>query len=109
MNAKNLIEKIQRQREETKALQDYWSDLFPDVAAVPADQCRVWLNRHHFDTVVYGLEVALNRKSERSQSVAESKPDVTEMQYLDIVKFASACMINHERDGENGASSRTGR
>jgi hypothetical protein len=97
-NAKALLARLQQQREETAAIQAYWSDTFPTFPELPASQVRVWTNLYDFETVVYGIDVALQQQSRRAQAVAERKQGAAVMKMLDVIKYASGVMKRHEAE-----------
>ena len=100
--AQALLEKLRQQKEESAALQEYWASSFPEFPVPDFRQMKIWLDSYDFDTVVYGLDVVLKQHSKRSQSVAEQTEGATLMTSLDIIKFASKCMVNQKKKAEEG-------
>ena len=65
MNAAELIQRTQKLNDETKALQSYWSTLFPDFEALPARQCHVWLGKFRLIEIIHAV---LNKLGESLRS-----------------------------------------
>jgi hypothetical protein len=98
-----LLEKLKQEKEEVEAIQALWRSLFRSFVAPDYLQCHVWLDRHKdFDTVVYGLKataVCLNKKATALDELEESTEEQAEATLwarADIIKYASACMIQHQ-------------
>ena len=65
MNAAELIQRTQKLNDETKALQSYWSTLFPEFEALPARQCHVWLGKFRLIEIIHALDVTLKQHAMR--------------------------------------------
>jgi hypothetical protein len=108
MTPKELFLKIERQKQERAALAKLWESLFPGCPVPGERQFTIWLNRYDFETVVAGLEKALQQEQRREQRYDEDRrkclagtawdtgpyiPTAAEpMTCGEIVKYASGVM-----------------
>jgi len=91
-----LIARLEEQSQQIDALQKLWKQLFPEFAPPASRQFRTWLNiPYDFDTVVHGLEKAMQFLNKRILEKQEATMPVTQD---DIVRYASGCMKKHKAD-----------
>ena len=65
MTPLELLAKIEQQKQERAALAKLWESLFPGCPVPGERQFTIWLNRYDFETVVAGLEKALQQEQRR--------------------------------------------
>ncbi len=90
-NAKELLQQITKQKEDTQAIQELWSSLFPEFPVADARQCQVWLRIYSFEQVVEGLEIA-NFKLHRRTNDPQPSPYGETMDRMQAIKYASGAM-----------------
>jgi hypothetical protein len=104
-NSEALLAKIKQQKEEVEAIQALWRSLFRNFTPPDYINCSIWLDRHDFETVVYGLKAAgvnLNKKAQALEAIEEShEPTAEEFETskwtrTEILKYASGSMIKHQ-------------
>ena len=78
-----LTAQLDKRQEECVALQKLWHMLLPQFCPSNA-QLNVWLERHSFDVVLYGIR-AVGSKSQRTPMSEDS-----------ILRWASKVMINED-------------
>jgi hypothetical protein len=95
-NAKELLARIAKQKEDTSAIQALWASLFPEFTTVDVRQCQVWLKLYTFDQVADALEIAnckLHRRSNKpDEPVLEPLPYSAPMDREQAVRYASGAM-----------------
>jgi hypothetical protein len=100
-----LLARIEKQNQEASALAVLWEETFqfpqPDVR-----QFKVWLNLYDFDTVVLGLDKALQwfnrlvQDADESLTGSAAVSKIKSVNVIDIVKYASGCMAKHKKESE---------
>jgi hypothetical protein len=94
MDAKQLMELLQKQKEETAAIQALWKTLFPKLHPPPDEsQCFIWLDGRSFDDVVDGLKAAAKRHNAHRQKI-ECGEDLQAWDRAAAMKFSSSCMLS---------------
>jgi hypothetical protein len=102
MTPKELIARMEQQKNEIAALKSYWETLFPEVKEPGDRQWLVWLNMpYDFETVVYGLEKSMQQWNKKALE-AGTKEGALPMQSEQIVPYASGCMKKHKQEMSNG-------
>jgi hypothetical protein len=93
MDAKQLMGLLQKQEEETQAIQALWKTLFPKLEAPDESQCFIWLDGRNFEDVVDGLKAAAKKHNAHRQKI-ECGEDLQAWDRPAAMKFASACMLS---------------
>jgi hypothetical protein len=101
--AQQLLQRMALNKENADAISQYWLSLFPEFQALEQRQIVQWTNMYDFDTVVFGLDKAMQQHNKRLQAVEEQTPNVVAMVKLDIVKYASGVMKRHVEDAKDKA------
>jgi hypothetical protein len=93
---KELLAQMAERKAEIEALTTYWEEYFPEHGAPAKRQFQVWLNRHAFNTVVAGIDAALQWQNKRPTE--KTRLDPTKPSTLDeLVAYASGCMKKLEQ------------
>jgi len=121
MTPQELITKIERQKQERVALAKLWESLFPQCPMPGERQLTIWLNLYEFETVVAGLERALQQEQRRQQNFDDDRREclanvawgnggkmiptaLQPMDCEDIIRYASGVMkgkkMGRFEDGE---------
>jgi hypothetical protein len=108
--SKKLLAQLQQNKENTEAIQAFWRSLGTEFATPEYLQCSVWLNRHDFDTVMYGLQAMASNLNKKRQTLEEIESDGepgTEEQQQEarwsrtgMMKYASGAMKRRKERGE---------
>jgi hypothetical protein len=91
-NARELLQKIAKQKEDTQAIQALWSSLFPEFPVADARQCQVWLRLYSFEQVVEGLEIANFKLHRRTNETLPQPSPYGDMDRTQAIKYASGAM-----------------
>jgi hypothetical protein len=93
MTPKELLAKLAEQNEQIKALNTLWAELYPEFQPPSVRQFKVWLNMpYDFETVVYGLEKAMQQLNKRGIAVEQRADGALPMTVEDVIQYASGCM-----------------
>ena len=109
--SKQLLAKLQQNKEETDAVQALWRSFGSRFTPPDFLQCSIWLGRHDFETVIYGLNAMsshMNRKRQAEEELEENGglggPEHVELaapwNRTNMLRYASACMLRRRERGE---------
>jgi hypothetical protein len=109
--SKQLLAKLQQNKEETEAIQALWRSFGSGFTPPDFLQCSIWLQRHDFETVIYGLSAMsthMNRKRQAEDELDENSghrsPELVELatkwNRTNMLRYASACMLRRRERGE---------
>ena len=85
MKASELLARANQIKEETTAIQSYWSQFLPNTNTPDATQCKAWLDKYPLESIAAGLDamiIAYNRRR------SDGKP----MDAREAMAYASGCM-----------------
>ena len=109
--SKQLLLKLQQNKEETEAIQALWRSFGSGFTPPDSLQCSIWLQRHDLETVIYGLNAMsghMNRKRQAEEELEENSgygsPEQLELaakwNRSNMMRYASACMLRRRERGE---------
>jgi hypothetical protein len=101
MTPKELIAHLTAQREQIAALIQLWEELFPEFPQPGNRQFQTWLRMYDFNTVIYGLNAAMQLCNKRATKPAADGPHAGAATIEDVTQYASGSMKKQKKDQSN--------
>jgi hypothetical protein len=105
MTPKELLAQLAAQREQIAALILLWEELFPEFPQPGNRQFQTWLRMYDFDTVIYGMNAAMQLCNKRATKTVEGDAVATHMgppTVSDVIQYASGCMKKQKKEQVDG-------
>jgi len=100
MTPQELLNHIKEQNTQIDALTKLWEELFPEFPQPGKRQFQSWLRTYDFNTVIYGLDAALQLCNKRATKTVEGHEGTATAS--DVVRYASGSMKKQKKERADG-------